>query len=123
MQSAAILWHVSLLVPDDRRALALGMVGLVRVVPIVVFSLMAGVAADVYNRRNLMLFTHSLMAIFAGALAVLTWRGLDAVWPIYAISAASSAAGAFDLPGRQALTATRGPRGAPAAEHTAHADM
>ena len=45
MQSAAILWHVSLLVPDDRRAIALGMVGLVRVVPIVLFSLMAGVAA------------------------------------------------------------------------------
>ena len=110
MQSAAILWHVSLLVPDDRRALALGMVGLVRVVPIVVFSLMAGVAADVYNRRKLMLFTQSLMAIFAGALAVLTWRGLDAVWPIYAISAASSAAGAFDLPARQALTPNLVPR-------------
>jgi hypothetical protein len=30
MQSAAILWHVSLLVPDDRRAIALGIVGLVR---------------------------------------------------------------------------------------------
>jgi len=110
MQSAAILWHVSLLVPDDRRALALGMVGLVRVVPIVVFSLMAGVAADVYNRRKLMLFTQSLMAMLAGALAVLTWRGLDAVWPIYAISAASSAAGAFDLPARQALTPNLVPR-------------
>ena len=35
MQSAAILWHVSLLVPPERRGLALGMVGLVRVVPIV----------------------------------------------------------------------------------------
>jgi len=110
MQSAAILWHVSLLVPPAQRGVALGMVGLVRVVPIVVFSLMAGVAADVYNRRKLMLFTQSLMAIFAGALAVLTWRGLDAVWPIYAISAASSAAGAFDLPARQALTPNLVPR-------------
>ena len=110
MQSAAILWHVSLLVPDDRRALALGMVGLVRVVPIVVFSLMAGVAADVYNRRKLMLLTQTLMAMFAAALAALTWRGVDAVWPIYAISAASSAAGAFDLPARQALTPNLVPR-------------
>ena len=33
MQTAAILWHVSLLVPADRKALALGLVGLVRVVP------------------------------------------------------------------------------------------
>ena len=47
MQTAALLWHVSLLVPDDKRALALGMVGLVRVVPVVVFSLLSGVAADV----------------------------------------------------------------------------
>ena len=35
MQTAAMLWHVSLLVPDDRRALALGLVGLVRVVPVI----------------------------------------------------------------------------------------
>jgi MFS family permease len=110
MQSAAILWHVSLLVPDDKRALALGMVGLVRVVPVVVFSLLSGVAADVYDRRKLMLVTQTVMAILAGALAALTWRGLHSVWPVYAISAASSAAGAFDLPARQALTPNLVPR-------------
>jgi len=116
MQSAAILWHVSLLVPEDKRALALGMVGLVRVLPVIVFSLLSGVAADVYDRRKLMLMTQSLMAIFAAALAALTWRGLDAVWPIYAIAAASSAAGAFDQPARQALTPNLVPR-----EHLANA--
>ena len=116
MQSAAILWHVSLLVPDDRRALALGMVGLVRVLPIVFFSLLSGVAADVFDRRKLMLVTQTVMAIFAAALAALTFRGLDAVWPVYAISAASSAAGAFDLPARQALTPNLVPR-----EHLANA--
>jgi len=110
MQSAAILWHVSLLVPDNRRALALGMVGLVRVGPIVFFSLLSGVAADAFNRRKLMLLTQTLMAALAAALAILTWRGLDAVWPIYAISAASAAAGAFDMPARQALTPNLVPR-------------
>lgn len=110
MQSAAILWHVSLLVPDDRRALALGMVGLVRVVPVVMFSLLSGVAADVYDRRKLMFLTQTLMAIFAAALAALTWRGLHSVWPVYAISAASAAAGAFDLPARHALTPNLVPR-------------
>jgi MFS family permease len=110
MQNAAILWHVSLLVPDDRRALALGMVGLVRVVPVVVFSMLSGVAADVYDRRRLMLVTQTLMAIFAAALAAITWRGLHSVWPVYAISAASAAAGAFDLPARQALTPNLVPR-------------
>jgi MFS family permease len=110
MQSAAILWHVSLLVPDDKRALALGMVGLVRVLPIVCFSLLSGVAADVYDRRKLMLLTQTVMAAFAAALAILTWRGLDTVWPVYAISAAGAAAGAFDLPARQALMPNLVPR-------------
>src|SRR5262249_44218612 len=110
MQSAAILWHVSLLVPDNRRALALGLVGLVRVVPVVAFSLLSGVAADALNRRKLMLFTQTAMAALAALLAWLTWRGLHSVWPIYAISAASAAAGAFDLPARQALTPNLVPR-------------
>ena len=39
MQQAALLWHVSLLAPADGKALALGLVGLVRVVPIVLFSM------------------------------------------------------------------------------------
>ena len=116
MQSAAILWHVSLLVAEDKRALALGRVGLVRVLPVIFFSLLSGVAADVYDRRRLMLVTQTVMAIFAAALAALTWRGLDAVWPVYAIAAASSAAGAFDMPARQALTPNLVPR-----EHLANA--
>jgi MFS family permease len=116
MQSAAILWHVSLLVPDDRRALALGMVGLVRVLPIVLFSLLSGVAADVFDRRRVMLITQTVMAVLAAGLAVLTWRGLSVVWPVYAISAASAAAGAFDLPARQALVPNLVPR-----EHLANA--
>jgi MFS family permease len=110
MQSAAVLWHVSILVPEDRRALALGLVGLIRVVPVVVFSLISGVAADAFDRRRLMIGTQSAMAILAAVLAVLTFRGLSSVWPIYLLTAVSSAAGAFDLPARQALTPNLVPR-------------
>jgi MFS family permease len=106
MQSAAMLWHVSVLVPENRRALALGFVGLARIVPIIVFSLISGVAADALNRRILMLGTQSIMALLAAVLAVLTFRGLDAVWPIYVLAACSSAVGAFDTPARQALVPT-----------------
>ena len=116
MQSAAILWHVSLLVPENRRALALGLVGLVRVLPVVVFSMLSGVAADALNRRKLMLLTQTAMALLAALLARLTWHGMTRVWPIYAISAASAAAGAFDLPARQSLTPNLVPR-----EHLANA--
>ena len=52
MQNAALLWHVSLLVSPERKGLALGLVGLVKVVPIVVFSMVSGVVADAWNRRQ-----------------------------------------------------------------------
>jgi MFS family permease len=110
MQSAAVLWHVSVLVPPDRRAIALGLVGLIRVVPIIVFSLISGVAADAFDRRKLMLMTQAVMAVLAAVLAILTFRGLSDVWPIYLLTAASAGAGAFDLPARQALTPNLVPR-------------
>ena len=52
MQSAALLWHVTLLVPPERRAMALGLVGLARVAPIAIFSLISGVVADAWDRRG-----------------------------------------------------------------------
>lgn len=110
MQSAAMLWHVSLLVTADRRALALGLVGLAKIGPILLFSMISGVAADALNRRTLMLATQSVMAVLAALLAVLTLRGLDAAWPIYVLAACSSAAASFDLPARQALVPTLIPR-------------
>jgi MFS family permease len=110
MQTAAVLWHVSLLVEPAHKGLALGLVGLVRVVPIVVFSLVSGVVADVLDRRRLMLLTQATMALFAGLLAWLTFRGLSVAWPIYVLSALGSAAGAFDAPARQALVPNLVPR-------------
>ena len=79
MQSAALLWHVSLLVPDDRKALALGLVGLVRFVPIVVFSMISGVVADAWDRRKLMLITQSAATCVALTLAFLTHNALTPV--------------------------------------------
>ena len=106
MQSAAILWHVSLLVEPAQRGLALGMVGLVRVVPIVTFSLIGGVMADAHDRRRVMLVTQSGMALCAAVLAWAAFAGVSHVWPIYALAATGAAFGAFDAPARQALIPT-----------------
>jgi MFS family permease len=116
MQSAAILWHVALIAPPGHKAIALGMVGLVRVLPIVGFSLLSGVVADAYDRRRVMLITQTLMAALAVVLAVLTMGGLRTPWPIYVVAALSSAAGAFDGPARHALIPNLVPR-----EHLANA--
>jgi MFS family permease len=110
MQNAALLWHVSLLVSPARKGLALGFMGLVRVLPIVVFSMVSGVVADAWDRRKLMLFTQASAAVVALALAALTLHGLSTVWPIYALSAIGGAVAAFDLPARQALIPTLVPR-------------
>src|SRR5207248_5570173 len=96
MQNAALLWHVSLLVPPERKGLALGLVGLVRVVPVVVFSMISGVVADAWNRRKLMLCTQIAATAVAVALAALAFRGITQVWPIYVLAGLGSAVGAFD---------------------------
>jgi MFS family permease len=100
MQGVAINWHVYLL---TRSPLALGMVGLARVLPIVGFSLVGGVLADRYDRRKLMLVTQSAMAAVATVLALATFSGREALWLLYAMTACSAGAGAFDAPARQAL--------------------
>ena len=110
MQNAALLWNVSLLVPADRKGLALGIVGLVRVVPIVIFSMISGVVADASDRRKLMLLTQTGSAVVALGLAWLAFSGNTSVWPVYALAALSSAVGAFDLPARQSLVPSLVPR-------------
>jgi len=110
MQSAAILWHVSLLVPEHQRGLALGMVGLVRVVPIIAFSLVSGVIADALDRRRLMYITQGGMLVCALALALITFAGSRSLWPVYLLAALGSAFGSFDGPARQALIPNLVPR-------------
>ena len=103
MQLVAINWHVYLL---TKSPLALGGVGLVRVLPIILCSLLGGVVADAVDRKRLMLASQSVMLISAAILAVMTTSGLSTVWPIYLLTAIASAAMAFDNPARQALLPT-----------------
>src|SRR5262245_14517899 len=110
MQSAAILWHVSLLVPPERRGLALGLVGLVKVAPIIGFSLVAGVVADAWDRRRVLLVTQSGMALAAAALATIAFLKGESLWAVYLLAGVGAAFGAFDAPARQALIPSLVPR-------------
>ena len=100
MQSVAINWHVYLL---TKSALALGLVGLFRGMPIIICSLVGGVVADAVDRKRLMVATQSLMLASAALLTISTIAGLQSVWPIYLLSGIASAATAFDIPARQSL--------------------
>jgi MFS family permease len=103
MQLVAINWHVYLL---TKSPLALGGVGLVRVLPIVLCSLAGGVVADAVNRKRLMLISQCVMLASAAVLAGLTAAGRESLWPIYLLTAIGSAAIAFDSPARQAMLPT-----------------
>jgi MFS family permease len=100
MQLVASNWHIYLL---THSALALGLVGAFRAVPIISCSLMGGVVADVIDRRRLMMATQTVMLTCSATLALVTFSGLGKVWPIFLLTAIASAAWAFDTPARQAL--------------------
>lgn len=107
MQSAALLWHVY---DVTGQPLALGAVGLVRIIPVIGFSLLSGMVADSFDRRKVMMVSQIGMAMCAALLGLLAVSGIKAVWPIFALAALSSTFGAFDLPARQALIPSLVPR-------------
>lgn len=100
MQGAAILWHIYQI---THSPMALGMVGLVRVIPIVGFSLLSGVVADRFDRRKLMMLAQTGMGLCAFALGFVAHYKIQSPLPIYVLAALSSSFGAFDLPARQSL--------------------
>lgn len=107
MQSAAINWQTYEI---SGSALALGGLGLARLIPIVLFSLMGGVVADTRNRRRVMMVTQSVMMVSAFTLGLVTWLGIVNLWWIYGLGAMNAAAAAFDLPSRQSLVPNLVPR-------------
>jgi MFS family permease len=100
MQIWALFWHIRTLTDQP---IALGGVGLARILPVIVFSLVGGAMADVVNRRKVMFITQSAMALSALALAVLTIKGHIDLWHIYLLTAIQAMAVAFDTPARQSL--------------------
>jgi len=107
MQQVAINWHVYIL---TNSPVALGLIGLMRVIPIIVFSLIGGVMADAHDRRRVMIVTQSAMMFFAATLGLSTITGLISAPLIYLLAALIASASAFDSPARQALIPNLVPR-------------
>lgn len=100
MQFTALNWHIYLL---THSALALGMIGLVRFIPILIFSLFGGVIADAFNRKRTLLITQTLLMVFSGILAITTLSGHITATIIYIVTLVSTIIIAFDGPTRQAF--------------------
>jgi len=107
MQMVTINWHIYILTGS---ALALGMTGLARILPIIAFSLIGGVFADAHDRKRVLLFTQSSMMIFAVILALVTSLGKASPAAIYLLAGLTAAASAFDNPARNSLAPNLVPR-------------
>ena len=100
MQIVALNWHIYIL---TNSAIALGLIGLMRFVPVVIFSLVGGSVADVFNRKKIMFATQSSLVVLAFILAITTFSGIVNPTIIYTITVLSAIAFSFDQPARQAL--------------------
>ncbi len=101
MQLWAIFWHIRTL---SDQPIALGAIGLARILPVIIFSLIGGAVADVLNRRNILFITQTGMALVAFGLGWLTLTHNIDLWHIYLLTALQAVCQAFDGPARQALT-------------------
>ena len=117
LQLFAINWHVFELLYGSTLELSLlgmrfelngaaaglGGMGVVRLLPIVLFGVTGGILADALDRRRLMMWTRLCVFVVAVALLAVTVSGAASVLLLYLISAAGAALAGFDTPARQSM--------------------
>ena len=84
-------------------ALQLGMVSAVRGAPLLIFGIVAGVAADRYNRKIQLVVSQVVNALLNVILATLIITGHIQVWHIYVTGFLAGTVQAFQQPARQVL--------------------
>jgi MFS family permease len=100
MVSIAVGWE---LYERTNDPLALGLVGLVQIIPVLLLSLPGGYIADRYNRRYVTLVSQLVLITCSITLAILSLT--DGALPLlYAVLAVIGAARAFNNPAESALT-------------------
>jgi len=85
-------------------SLAVGLIGAVELVPLIVFGLWGGALADAMDRRKLVLYSEVAQGACAAVLLGNALLPHPAVWPLYIVAALSSAFGAIQRPSLDALT-------------------
>lgn len=83
--------------------LAIGLVAIARGVPRFFVAPFAGVAADRFDKRKMLLITQVLRAILSVITAVLVMAGLIEIWQLMVIGAAEGITASFMMPTRTAF--------------------
>ena len=100
MRLVAVAWQVYDL---TNSTVAVGMVGLVEVVPLITVSIIGGTFIDTGDRKRLIATCQVALMICSGALAVLSLSGTITVLWIYVLTGIASAFNAIDRPARSSL--------------------
>lgn len=100
MQGVAVGWQVY---ATTGNPLDLGLVGLAQFLPFMPLVLVAGQAADRFDRFRIITLCY-LVAMLGGlALLGLTWSGQREVWPVFAVMTLFGSTRAFAMPASQAV--------------------
>jgi MFS transporter, DHA1 family, staphyloferrin A biosynthesis exporter len=83
--------------------MALGIVGAARGIPLLLFGVAAGVAADRWGRKPQLIIAQVVNAILNALLATLVLTGHVQVWHVYVTAFLAGTVQAFQQPARQAL--------------------
>jgi MFS family permease len=100
MRLVAIAWQVFDL---THSTVAVGMVGLVEVVPLIAVSIIGGTFVDTGDRKRLIAVCQVALMMCSGLLAALSLTGTITVLWIYVLTGIASAFNAIDRPARSSL--------------------
>jgi MFS family permease len=103
VQRVAVAWQVFELTGDP---LQLGLLGLARFFPLLIFGIAGGVVADRYDRRTILILSQIGLTSVAATFAALTASGAITIVWIYGLTALSAIFSAVSTPTRHALIPT-----------------
>lgn len=86
-----------------RSPLYLGIAGAALSLPMLLFTLLGGILADRYPKRDILIVTQSLGVIPPLLMGVLTQTGVVNVWHAIAVAFMMGTVNAFDIPARQSF--------------------
>jgi MFS family permease len=100
MQTLGQAWLIVVLTRDP---LILGLVTVAQAFPVLVFSLLGGVAADRFDKRHILLITPTVSAVLAAALGLLCISGTVQVWQIAVLAFLLGTVKSIEIPVRQSF--------------------
>lgn len=101
MQSLAQAWLVYEIL--GATPFQLGLVNVLQFLPVLLFGIPAGIIADRFPKRSIMMVTQSAMMLLAALMAVLVIGDTVQLWHVFVIATMFGLANAVDMPTRQAF--------------------